>query len=392
MLKQFLWGLFAVLMVIGSSLSASAQENLLYVEITTDPPVTIYNQAFFDQFKSSLSERGIKPVFIKQYDPNIYPKFWEHQAIHIHFDETSTDKRITFTPYIDMPIPTSPILEASFNLETSVSLQTDSLDTAVELAVGMSLYATYQCSEAISLLQHVLAEPTYKPSYGSDTQSINFYIANCHLMSENYDQSMETYQRILSVDDDELHLYIAPLTNLAWVYFQKGRKPEAFELIERGLSALDAESKNSYPFFALLQSARLLSHRAQLHSLEGEYDQAIADINDAIEVMETHSDMFVPSRIAQLYSLRGQTYLYLYEWDQVLTDYNHVLELDPDYADAYFLRGVLYYSILQTGTENYPLALTDFRRYLELAPEGEHAADAAKYVDQIQTQQDALNS
>src|SRR6185369_12412372 len=93
----------------------------------------------------------------------------------------------------------------------------------------------------------------------------------------------------------------------------------------------------------------------------------------------------------ELYTLRGQMYLYLYQWDNVLADYNQAIELDPTYPDAYFLRGVLYYSILQTGAEHYPDALADFQRYLELAPNGEHAAEAQKYTDQIQAQQDTLN-
>ncbi|MCC6896506.1 MAG: tetratricopeptide repeat protein [Anaerolineae bacterium] len=129
--------------------------------------------------------------------------------------------------------------------------------------------------------------------------------------------------------------------------------------------------------------SELFSDRAQLYNLAFRYDDAIADLTAAIELSPTNPE---------LYTLRGQTHLLLYEWDAVLADYNKALELDPTYADAYYYRGVLYYSILQTGQEMYTAALTDFQRYLELAPEGIHAAEATRYATDIQTQINALNN
>ncbi len=126
----------------------------------------------------------------------------------------------------------------------------------------------------------------------------------------------------------------------------------------------------------------ILSKRAQLYALAARYDDAIADLNAAIKLDPDNPE---------LYTLRGQMYLYLYEWDSVLDDYNHAIELDPTYADAYYFRGILYDSILQTGQELRPESLADFQHYLELAPNGDHAVDAARYVEQIQSELDALN-
>jgi tetratricopeptide (TPR) repeat protein len=88
-----------------------------------------------------------------------------------------------------------------------------------------------------------------------------------------------------------------------------------------------------------------------------------------------------------LYTLRGQMYLYLYEWDQVLADYNTAIELDPAYADAYYYRAVLYYTRNELN-----LALADFQHYLDLAPDGDHAQQAAQSIADIQTQQQALEN
>ena len=61
------------------------------------------------------------------------------------------------------------------------------------------------------------------------------------------------------------------------------------------------------------------------------------------------------------------------------------VEADPNYADAYFYRGVLFYT--QGPREQ---ALADFERYLELAPDGEHAEEAAKYIENIKVELEAL--
>ena len=60
-------------------------------------------------------------------------------------------------------------------------------------------------------------------------------------------------------------------------------------------------------------------------------------------------------------------------------------------ADAYFHRGVLYYSVLQTGQALREDALADFRRYLALAPDGEYAAQARDYAGRIEAELAALN-
>jgi tetratricopeptide (TPR) repeat protein len=121
-----------------------------------------------------------------------------------------------------------------------------------------------------------------------------------------------------------------------------------------------------------------LQNRARLDALAFRYNDALADMNAALKIAPNSP---------VLYLQRGQVYLLLYEWDKVLADYNTALELDPDYADAFFYRGILYY------TRNVPqAALADFARYQTLASNGVHAAEAAKYADQIRKQLAALNS
>ncbi len=63
--------------------------------------------------------------------------------------------------------------------------------------------------------------------------------------------------------------------------------------------------------------------------------------------------------LAELYLLRGRHRLYLYEWDKVLEDYEAALALPAAPAYAYYLRGLLYYTL-----DNRLAARDDFRRYL----------------------------
>lgn len=119
-----------------------------------------------------------------------------------------------------------------------------------------------------------------------------------------------------------------------------------------------------------------LIERIEAYTHSGNFAAAIADLNVAIQIS--------PNDPA-LYTLRGQMYLYLYEWDQVLTDYNTAIELDSAYADAYYYRGVLYYTRNELDS-----ALADFQHCLDLAPEGDHAEQAAQSISVIQTQQQAF--
>ncbi len=137
-----------------------------------------------------------------------------------------------------------------------------------------------------------------------------------------------------------------------------------------------------------------LYSRAKLYSLVSNYDAAIKDINQAFEIIKWRTSEYTwinSSTLAELYTLRGQMYLNLYEWDQSLEDYNTALELNPDYAEAYFQRGVLYYSILQTGQELREEALADFRHYLDLVPDGPYAEQAERYAETIEAELAALN-
>jgi len=122
--------------------------------------------------------------------------------------------------------------------------------------------------------------------------------------------------------------------------------------------------------------------RSRLNADIFRYDEAIADMDAAIALDPDNPLLYVE---------RGQRILLLYEWDRALADFNRALELDPDYANAYYFRGILYASVPE-AVEARQLALDDFQRYLELAPNGQHAASAAENITSLQAQLESLGS
>jgi tetratricopeptide (TPR) repeat protein len=214
-------------------------------------------------------------------------------------------------------------------------------------AVGMFLYSAEKCDQAIFHLG-------------------GRYKANCALVEGQYQTAislLETY-----IDYDEWHILVNPLpsVNLAWAYYKIGKKDKAYDLMGEVIktSQTNHTTYNIPPVDAY-------SRRAQLYALAEHYNDAITDLTTAIDQPSADTP--------DLYLLRGKMYLAQYEWDSALADYDKAIELDPDYADVYYERGVLYYSILHLREE----ALADFQQYITLAPGGDHTDDAVRYADQI---------
>jgi tetratricopeptide (TPR) repeat protein len=87
----------------------------------------------------------------------------------------------------------------------------------------------------------------------------------------------------------------------------------------------------------------------------GEYEKAIADLDQAIELDPEY---------ALAYNHRGAAYFSLGEYEKAIADYDRAIELDPEYAMAYNNRG---YAYLNLG--EYEKAIADWDQAIELDPE-----------------------
>jgi tetratricopeptide (TPR) repeat protein len=97
-----------------------------------------------------------------------------------------------------------------------------------------------------------------------------------------------------------------------------------------------------------------LEERGASHWWMRRYDDALADLNRAIELD--------PSK-AYAFTVRGETYRKMERYDDALADLNCAIELDPGLAGAIGSRGETYQAM-----ERYDEALADLDRAIELDP------------------------
>lgn len=91
------------------------------------------------------------------------------------------------------------------------------------------------------------------------------------------------------------------------------------------------------------------------HQRLGSYDDAMAAYNKAIELDPQH---------AQAYNYRGMVYADLSNFRHAIEDYNKAIELDQKYSVAYSNRGTVY---IRLG--NFRQAINDFDRAIDFDPE-----------------------
>ena len=90
------------------------------------------------------------------------------------------------------------------------------------------------------------------------------------------------------------------------------------------------------------------------HYMRGEYAQALASYNQAIEINKTSADA---------YDNRGLTYYHLNRLSDAINDFNRALELNSSFAYAYNNRG-----LARQALGNVNEALSDYSRALSINP------------------------
>jgi tetratricopeptide (TPR) repeat protein len=114
--------------------------------------------------------------------------------------------------------------------------------------------------------------------------------------------------------------------------------------------------------------------RGNAHVNEGQYDQAIADYNQALEID--------PGDAAAYYG-RGYAYENKGHYEQAIADYTLALEINPSLVDAYNSRGLSYIHAGQLDE-----AIADCTRALELNPSHAEAYGNRAYAHEDKGQYD----
>jgi len=95
-------------------------------------------------------------------------------------------------------------------------------------------------------------------------------------------------------------------------------------------------------------------NRAHAYSSQGDYQQALKDIDRAI----TYNPKY-----AQAYYIRGIDYIGLGDYQQALKDLDKAIECNPQFAQAYYYSANVYIRL-----ENYQKALKDLDKVIEIDP------------------------
>src|SRR6266496_2399385 len=108
--------------------------------------------------------------------------------------------------------------------------------------------------------------------------------------------------------------------------------PDAKECFDRAMALTDEEQYDQ----AIELFTRVLSlqpdypeaylHRGRCYDRKADHDRAIADFNEAIRCNPTHG---------KLYHFRGVSYAKKEDYDRAMADYNEALRLDPTRSEEH---------------------------------------------------------
>ena len=360
----WLWLSTIISVIIHGYVSAQAENtnhSTLYVRIENLAGDVESVQDFTRDFQSRLKAEDINMVIVDTEDD---------MAINFVYLPSGA---VLIRPTNTHKLSVSPMLHGSFDVMSTFDLNENRMRSqALDFAAGVSLYVLGDCGSASKYFQAISIKDDGSRRYTQS--SVAFYQANCALIRDDFEAARMYYESALEISDEDLYLFANTVTNAAWTYLQLGMNDKAFNLMEKAVQS----EPDCVLWNTLCNRVDILTARAQLYALAFRFDDAIVDMNAAIDIMPDNP---------RLYVQRGQIVMLLYEWDRVLENYDRALALDPDYVDAYFYRGVLYYSLLEREQ-----ALADFQQYLEFAPAGELAVEAKENIASIQLELDALSN
>ncbi len=338
----------------------------IYLNTTAETRSAIpdWHEAAFDRAIIALEQRE---VAVTQYPAAAYDRTGGQPKLFAVV--TQAESGVTLTTDVHSPhlLPSAVLYEST---SQPLSIEVVSAEDVEHWIAGLGLYAVDRCDDANSLWE------------GRTEAELGFYRGNCDILAGEYQAAEASYTGLLEVLDEAQQLLMPDVSvNLAWVHLQQGDPERAFEAVNAAIAALEAECCADGP--ATINYARLIADRGQLHALNFDFDAAIEDASQAIEIADEYDLPYALT--AQFYKERGDHIFLIYEWDRVLADYDRAIELDPALADAYFARGVLYYTQGPRAS-----ALSDFERFAELASDSPRLPEAETYIDSITIELDAL--
>jgi len=199
------------------------------------------------------------------------------------------------------------------------------------------------------------------------------YRSKCYANKGMYDQAISDYTQLIVLDPGNASFHYA---NRGGVYVGKGDYVHAIEdsdkAIEVAPDSLTATAAKQNKALALAKSGHLEDSlviydqlirempsvgqymmRGQLFFQVKDYDKAIADYTEAIELNKGKGDV--------IYEWRGTAYRALRRYDDAIRDFNKAIRCRPDIGSHYYEKAVTY-----DEWGRYKEALDAYQAYLSL--------------------------
>ncbi len=180
-----------------------------------------------------------------------------------------------------------------------------------------------------------LTEPEIKKVASSFTQ------ANTNYKQGNYRKAINALNKIIELDPTHADTYYLLGTIYSNYY---PNKTEAINNLKKAADLFFDQEKHNDGFRS----------RGTALSLEGNYKEAIQDLNEAIRL--NHKDF-------KAYSNRGFARIKLGDYEGAIEDFSQAISIDPNYDIAYSNRGFAYFNL-----GNYEKAIEDSNRAIRIDP------------------------
>ena len=141
-------------------------------------------------------------------------------------------------------------------------------------------------------------------------------------------------------------------------YHQSGRYDEAIERFNRALELSPDASRDT-----LRLTRAILFARAASHHNSGKFQKAVDDSSEGMSIAEFPDLPFLSFDRHKWLFVRANSLGELGEYDKAINDLSKAIEINPEYADAYFVRGFVYFNLGQTDAAD-----KDLEKAIELDP------------------------
>lgn len=181
-----------------------------------------------------------------------------------------------------------------------------------------------------------------------------FCRAGAYFDKKQYEEAIKDYTRALSISPFESRIY----DGRAEAYAQKSEYEKAVSDYSAAIVLVEnygRQYQNVYLQRMRKQfSVELYNKRGIAYSLKGEYDKALVDFNQSIELLPD---------LADSYNNRGIVYRFKGDYDRALFDYSRAIELNLDFPQAYNNRGYIYFL-----KKEYDKAINDYNQAIRINP------------------------